>query len=200
MAFKRNAREDKLDGMASLPQTRRFTLHLRTGFCLAATVVAIHTCIQIEYWNYRAGGFLPRDIPSQGNQKWRVAADRSIRIHFQNRINMKDFERILAERGKVTAEESAAIETNPRPLTSAEQDELERELNESHTKSILNEWVSGWGVVQYVVAPLAFVSSLILLIGATSRSTRTGFAAMTALSGVTICFMLYRGYFTSLGW
>src|SRR5258708_2008732 len=126
------------------PQSRRFSIRLPIWVCLATTLVAVDACLQIECRNYVAGGILPRDTSGPGNPKWRVAADRSIRANFQKRIKMQEYERIAAAREQVTAEEEAAVETNPRPLTATKQDELERELDENRANSRLRDFVQTW--------------------------------------------------------
>ena len=192
------------DGMAaadpSIPERRRSTSRLPLWICLATTVVVVHTCVQIEWWNYRAGGILPKDTRGPGNPKWREAAARSIRANFQHRIKMQEYDRIIAERGRVTAAEEVALETNPRPLTVTEQNELQRELDQRHTNSTLLSWVQTGGLAQYVLAPFAFVVSLVLLIRAATWRGRLGCGLLGVLSGGAIGAMLYRGYFTSLGW
>ena len=167
---------------------------------MATTVVTGHTCLQIEWWNYRAGGLLPRDTGGPGNPKWREAADRSIRAKIQRWIKTEEFERIIAEYGRITAEEEKALETNPRPLTAAEQDELERELDQSHTNSALQAWLQTGGLARYALAPFALVMSLVLLVRAATCRGRLGFGFLGMLSGGAIGMMLYRGYFNSLGW
>src|SRR5205809_431150 len=92
---------------------RRFSIRLPIWVCLATTLVAVDTCLEIEWRNNRAGGILPRDTSGPGNPKWRVAADRSIRANFQKPIKMQEYERIAAAGGLGTAEEYAAVEMNP---------------------------------------------------------------------------------------
>jgi hypothetical protein len=182
------------------PERHRSIARLPTWICLAATVIAVHTCLQIEWWNFRAGGLLPRATRAHGNPKWREAADRAIRANFQRRIEMGEYERIVAERGRVTAEEEKALKTNPRALTATEQNELERELDQSHTNSTLRWWLETGGLAQYVVAPLAFIMSLVSMVRTKGFRSRLGFGFLAVPSGGAIAMMLYRGYFTSLGW
>ena len=39
-----------------------------------AAVVSLAICLEIEFLNWRAGGILPRVLPTGGNPKWRVLA------------------------------------------------------------------------------------------------------------------------------
>src|SRR5262245_32069067 len=48
---------------------------LMRGICLVTTVVSLHTSAEIEWWNHRAGGILPRVAESSANPKWRVGSD-----------------------------------------------------------------------------------------------------------------------------
>jgi len=177
-----------------------FLNRLAVWICVTATIVAVHTCLRIEWLNHRAGGLLPRDIVGTGNPKWREGADRAIRAAFHRRISLQEDDRILADHGRVTAEDERALDENPRPLTEIQQKELQRELDQSHANSALRHWVQTWGLLQYVLAPLAVVLSLVLLIRAPSWRGRLGFSLLGTLSGGAVVLMLYRGYFTSLGW
>ena len=113
---------------------------------------------------------------------------------------MDDYDRIVAGGSTVTAEKESALEAKSRALTPAEQEELEHELDRNRTESKLRDLIQTWGIAQYAFAPLAFILSLVLFLHATADSARIGHALLALLSAGAISLMLYRGYFTSLGW
>jgi len=153
-------------------------LGLSGWLCLGLTLVAGHTCSQIEWRNYRAGGVLPRKIEGPGNPKWRIAADRTIPTRFHGDRGSKE------ERARPAAED---VRLRPDPR---------RDNDESQLRS----WVASWGLAQYVVAPLALFLAIHALVRARTAKRRCAFAAAATLSGAAIGMIFYRGYFTSLGW
>jgi len=148
-------------------QTQNRPNPLAVWACIAATAIALHTCLQIEWWNARAGGVLPRGSHGDRNPKWRIEAGSS-----------------LIARG------------DPEP----DQEQLLRDSERQDAEAQLRDWVGTAGLAQYGIAPFAFLLSLILLARAGSARGRLGFAALAILSGNAVVMMLYREYFTSLGW
>lgn len=66
-----------IPGESSHIRSRRPLNRLAVWTCIAATTIAVHTCLQIEWWNARAG-ILPRQPQGDGNPKWRSAAESGV--------------------------------------------------------------------------------------------------------------------------
>lgn len=63
------------------------------------------------------------------------------------------------------------------------------------------DFVSTWGLAQYVVAPMGVILSLVVLRSARRDRVVVGVSLTTALaSAACMGMMFYRGYFSSLGW
>ena len=146
--------------------------------CLLSTLFALNTCLHIEYWNSRAGGFLPRTDYGHANPKWRVAASKSVRKYYLRQLALEDEIRIVENGGKISEEEHEALQSD----------------------STLRGWVESAGLVQYLVAPFALMTAVFSLFVTKPLTARLGFAGLAALSGFTIAMMWHREYFRSLGW
>lgn len=168
--------------------------------CFISTLFALNTCLHIEYWNARAGGYLPRKDFGSANPKWRVGARRAVRKYFLRQLAIEDEIRITEKGGKVTEEEFEALQSDSRPLTKDQQAELDAVLEKSDINSTLRGWVESAGLLQYLVAPFAFATAMLSLMIAKPRWARLGFVGLAALSGYAIAMMWHREYFTSLGW
>ena len=67
-----------------------------------------------------------------------------------------------------------------------------------------NEFVSSFGLLQYLVAPAALLGSVLLLCGVATKPRPLASRViptflMCAASLVCVIMMFYRGYFSSLG-
>ena len=168
--------------------------------CLLSTLFALNTCLHIEYWNSRAGGFLPRTDYGHANPKWRVAASKSVRKYYLRQLALEDEIRIVENGGKISEEEHEALQSDSRPLTKEQQAELDALLAKSDINGTLRGWVESAGLVQYLVAPFALMTAVFSLFVTKPLTARLGFAGLAALSGFTIAMMWHREYFRSLGW
>ncbi len=156
---------------------------LACSIVLAA--VALYTCVRIEIFNFRAGGYLPRHDVGEGNSdQWRTTGSECIRLAWEARFRNQSY--IEGKLIRPTAEQEA---------------EIEREIERAEENSDFRDFVSSWGQAQYLVAPLAmWLSMLIVINKAVPRGGRIIAAIAAAASACSIVLMFYRGYFTSLGW
>jgi hypothetical protein len=153
---------------------------------LVLVIVALQTCIRIEIWNARAGNFLPRDLPTQGNPKWRGTSDFNLRKSLEIDYRVKN----------------DLLGDQPIPPTGIA--EIERkfalEAPRSRAESRLQHLVGGWGLLQY---PLSFLLGLVGLTMAISSKikVRKIFYVVAGVIGFTCLGIgMYRSYFASLGW
>ena len=162
--------------------------------CLAVSAVALNTCLQIEYWNARAGGFLPREHPKEGNPKWRWALTGRFGYEVQARwIRVRDIDldhQSQEEIGRMLA----------RPLTQREEAEIQARLREGEIENRLHSWVSGFGLLQYPLAPLASIWAWTLRTRAQPKGVGSTVWVLRLTGPACVIAMLARGYITSLGW
>ena len=86
------------------------------------------------------------------------------------------------------------------PYSVAEKTFIDAEMAENDLRATLLGWVSGFGLLQYILAPLAFCISLASLYFNHNVIIRLVAGSCTVSILVAVGFMIYRGYFTSLGW
>lgn len=152
--------------------------------CGVLTLIAVHTCVRIEIYNYRMGGYLPRQEPG----KWR--------------FHSAEAERKMMEMRLRTQAESDGV---PFVLTEEQKRQLDEAEAKARPKATLDndfhDFVELWGLLQYLVAPLATLLGFGLLIErtATKRARKLG-GLMFALALPCVILMFYRGYFSALGW
>jgi hypothetical protein len=168
--------------------------------CLILTGVVANTCLQIEYWNQRAGGYLPRtDVRNGIVPKWCIAYERALSKSEEQRIRYEQIERHRQKHGIVSPDDENRI--LGRPLTAEEERRIARAIDSNRPNTILRGWVGGPGLWQYVLAPGALIWSLVIVakaeFGALQRLIGTACALIAA-----VCwgFAFYREYLTSLGW
>ena len=73
-------------------------------------------------------------------------------------------------------------------------------MSENELRATLLGWVGSFGLLQYIFAPLAFCISLASLYFNHNVIMRLVAGSCTVSILVAIGLMIYRGYFTSLGW
>ena len=61
------------------------------------------------------------------------------------------------------------------------------------------DWVSGMGLLQYLIAPMALLLSINLYCGAATHTVRLASIACILLNAASLFLIFYRGFFTSLG-
>ena len=170
---------------------------LKLAACCLLTVTVLHTCLRIEVLNRRNGFFLPRSIPSTGNPKWRVAAEQLNFIDLQRAVALDRMNAFIAQH---PAEPVPSIEelSGP-PYTPSEQAMIDTEMDRNRLNSELRDWVSGMGLIQYLIAPMALLLSINLYCGTGNRTVRLASIACILSNAASLYLMFYRGYFTSLG-
>lgn len=162
--------------------------------CLAVSAVVLNTCLQIEYWNARAGGILPRELPKEGNPKWRSA--------LTGRLGREAQERWIRARGMdpdLQSQEEIGRQL-ARPLTEREEAEIEAWLSEGEIENRLHSWVAGFGLLQYLLAPIASAWAWTLRTRAQPKVIRSTVWVLRLTGPACVVAMLARGYFPSLGW
>ena len=168
-----------LDGAVVLRDTRRAVRRLRVATVVIA-VVACSTCLRIEILNARAGGVLPNREPGE----WRAVSGG------------------MAARSWRTSEALGRSDPSlaTRPLTPAEDRELQSAVRKAQASSDLRDVVGRWGLLQYLLVPGGLLVSLALV---WKGRTRVDWRVAACCSIVLLTCggsMLGRAYFTSLGW
>jgi hypothetical protein len=166
--------------------------------CLILTCIVVHTCVRIEVLNARSGYYLPRTDFGSGNPKWRVAAEKLVRLNEElmiARSRQADFQ--AAHPDEEISNEAAF--KGP-PYSPAEQATIDAEVDHNQRNSTLRDWVGGMGLLQYVLAPAALLWSLDIVISDRSRRGRVVAGLCGLLNLICIALMYYRGYWSSLGW
>jgi hypothetical protein len=88
-----------------------------------------------------------------------------------------------------------------RALTDDEKARMHRDIEEAVANNKLRDVVGTWGQLQYLLLPVSLALALSLLAGRNvGRSTRILGAGAMGVGAITGFLMVYRGYFTSMGW
>jgi len=146
--------------------------NLSLVLCCTLSAVVFHTCLQIEVWNYLAGGdVLPRPDGSK-LRPWFGEDEQSWRRNNPDRT--------LAA---------------GRPLTEEEQEAFREHSTYAKRHNKVVDWSRGMGLLQYLLAPVATVWSLVLMLTGKTRRARLVAALFSATNAISIVSMLYRGYF-----
>lgn len=144
--------------------------------CTILSIVVMHTCIQIEVWNYLAGGNV---LPNREGGKLRHSMGES-----------EEGWRIV--QGMRT--QDPTLESG-RPLTEAEKSLFREHSKQAKRRNKVVNWSRGMGTLQYLLAPIAIIWSVVLLFAGKSRRARLLVAALSLTNSVSIVLMFYRGYF-----
>lgn len=160
---------------------RRFALHT-CCYLLALDVAAI--MVRIEWLNAQAGGILPRheyrnQDSAEGLVKWRGSLVTT-----------------EARWREAQAPKGEHPTSNPRPLTTAESETMNREIRQAIAENELHSVVESAGLAQYLLVPALIACSLFLI---RRNGVRYGLAPLV-IGIVAGAAMLYRGYFSSLAW
>ncbi|QDV61054.1 hypothetical protein [Crateriforma conspicua] len=166
--------------------------------CLLLTAIVLHTCIRIEVLNARNGHFLPRAHPAAGNPKWRVVAPTLLARSLERTIAIDRLTSHVSQHPNYP--EPGIEEFIGPPYTDAEQALIDTEIARNKLSFQLRDWVSGMGLLQYILAPVALLSSLVLMRGTENLAVRFASVACAVSNVTSMYLMFHRGYFTSLGW
>ena len=142
-----------------------------------ATIVIL-VCLQIELLNNAAGGYLPH-IP---DSKWRDSTPVSEEMWRKQQRYSKEDVTLLT-----------------RPLTESERLQMQKDIEQADTMNALKGMVSGYGIWQYIFAPVALILSIVMAISRRPMYKRIMCAVFALSSLIAMVLMFYRGYFTSLG-
>lgn len=168
--------------------------------CTCLTIVVAINCTSIEYLNYRAGGYLPRKDFGPANRKWRIASEKGIRIDIERRFRLHRLDNIDSKHDDISKQK----EIYERQFSAEELVAIEACLKSKmkYRLSMLNlhQWVSTMGLLQYVLAPLALFWALIHVFMKSVIGLRLGALFLATVNATSIVFLLYRGYYQSLGW
>lgn len=166
--------------------------------CFLLTVIVVHTCIRIEVLNALNEYYLPRTDFGEGNPKWRDATQTSLLISLEHRIADERLSEFVVKHPTKSVTNVAQF-TGP-PYSQEEQNLIDKELADHALRAELYAWVSCMGLLQYVLAPVAFVWAIALIIFDRSIFFRVASSVFAVSVAASIWLMIYRGYFTSLGW
>ena len=148
------------------------------GATVVIATIVILICLQIEWLNKAADGYLPH-IP---DTKWRDSTPVSEEMWRRQQRYSKEDETLLT-----------------RPLTESERLQMQKDIEQANTMNALKGSVSGYGMLQYILAPVAFILSIMLVISRRPMYKRIICALFALSSLIAMVLMFYRGYFTSLG-
>lgn len=165
---------------------------------LLLTAVVLHTCIRIEVLNARYNHYLPRTDWGNGNQKWRCAASSLLLRSLERDIANDRYHRFMQTHPDESGSDPDQF-LGP-PYSVAEKTFIDTEMAENDLRATLLGWVSSFGLLQYLLAPLAFCISIASLYFNPNVIIRLVAGSCTVFILVAIALMIYRGYFTSLGW
>lgn len=155
-------------------------MNISFWLCMGLTAIILHTCLQIEYWNMRAGFFLPSEIAVTGNPKWRYAhADEHYREYLAKHI------RLASVAGQAKMSESDYQKAMDRSLTGTEKNMIEQTIARNKILNTLRSWVGDMGLLQYLLAPIGVFWSLRLKTSGHRWSMRIGICLMR--TACTIC-------------
>jgi hypothetical protein len=152
--------------------------------CVGLTLVVSIVCVTIELLNIQAGGLLPKDEPG----KWRSAPTHPEMLTEWYSQDM---------RAKLNLAEDASLPPDAQREVEAR---VQRQIPVNRANNALRAVVGSWGLLQYLICPLAVVMSLLLVLKRKGipHLVVGGFCMLVSLTAGA--FMLYRQYFTSLGW
>ena len=155
------------------------------GLIMFATVYAVATCIEIEWLNYKAGGYLPHDDTQEPHSKWRWSAD----------IN-EDF---WKQRHRP---QNANGEVDASPLTDAEKVQAKRDIERGLSENKLHELIEIRGLLQYPLSVLVMIACFWAWCWrkATMPVLKVSVITSAVAAVVVLGFAFYRGYIESLGW
>jgi hypothetical protein len=139
---------------------------------LVLSLVVLNTALQIEYWNDQAGGALPNKEPGK------LRGTSTSEWLWRN------------EQARQTGDESLLT---GRPLTPSEKHSLD--MRRSSPRNKLVDWTRGMGLLQYLLAPLAFGLSLVLALVCVEKRARVLFRFLTITNALAIFLMFFRGYY-----
>jgi hypothetical protein len=161
----------------AVPRRRVYGLLILASLC---TLVAACTAIRIEILNIQAGHVLPRHVPG----KWRAIGG---------------FVAVQAWRSSEASDRNDPSLTT-RPLTPAEQRQLNAYVRRQDADADLRDVVGSWGLLQYPLVLVGlFLAQLLTWAGKSTLERRAGavFSLVLVACGV---LMFCRSYFGSLGW
>jgi hypothetical protein len=150
--------------------------HISIILCGALSAVVLHTCVQIEVWNHLAGGGA---LPNREGGKLRYSVGESEKGW-------------RAYQSMHTQDESLR---SGRPLTEDEQELFRERSKHARRRNKVVSWSRGMGTLQYLLAPIAFIWSVVLLFANKTRRARLLAGLLSASNAISIVLMLYRGYF-----
>ena len=144
--------------------------------CAILSAVVLNTCVRIEFWNQLAGG---KVLPNREGGKLRYSP-----------LSYEDLWR--AHQSARTRDPTLKAGRN---LTPEEQALYQQESKRAKAWNKVVSWTSGMGLCQYILAPIAFIASVLLLYTSPGRRWMHRVSALLVLSNLLcIILMLYRGY------
>lgn len=159
-------------------------LAIRLFFAVAMSLLTIYTCVRIEVFNHQAGGPLPVKNYELWGKKWRAGVPSLTRKYEEERLR-----------------DIAAAEGRPFEITPEQQAEIDEMVKQVERDGAFRDFVASFGLLQYIVAPTALLLSLILIRSKRlGRRWRIGAGCLATCNLGCIGLMLFRGYFSALGW
>lgn len=143
----------------------------------------------IEYWNIKAESFFSGiDYSKGGNLKWRWIPTDTYKRNLEYSYKL---EHKIPLEMDLSREQKDEVE----PLFRKKYPNIEKLENINR----LCDWVSTWGILQYLLAPSMLILSIVQ-VRRTKQKALKSFGIITLVFSVVAMFlMFYRGYFSSLG-
>ena len=158
--------------------------HFADAAALMLLLAVVSIAARIEVLNHRAGGVLPRaeyrnSDPAQGLVKWRTSPITTPE-RWREASGPRDAKGVPIDRS----------------LTHTERREMEKTIAQNRANNQLREIVGTFGLLQYPLVAVLLTAGACRVLG---RRRYTGGAMLLAAVGAG-GLMIYRGYFSSLGW
>lgn len=177
-------------------QTASRSLAIVCTLGTVATTIACFTCIRIEILNHQVGSFLPRQQVDGRITKWRGTSERVFRESTEQRIRQDRLCHYADGEHPTDRQMQFILGT---PLTDKETATLAALCRQNQLESSLYAWVSTLGLLQYLLLPFAAGCAIWCTFHVRGIWQRVYWLALVAACGLCSVMLIYRGYFSSLG-
>jgi hypothetical protein len=157
------------------------------GLCLSA-VLCLWICVNVEALNTVAGNILPRELPEQGNPKWRVLA-----------LPAKQLPERYARTYRY--EHGLAVDAILPSVAQAEiRSRVQIELPRHQAENKLRALVGSWGLLQYPIGLILLVAGSLGAGRCKRPAAKVVHGVVGVVGGIGLAMAFHRAYYSSLGW
>jgi hypothetical protein len=159
--------------------------------CLLLTAVVVHTALRIERINALCHQYLPRAHQAAGTT-WEIPQLQHVLNYVEDKIAIRRSNSYSVEH----PDEQLPPEDKffGAPYSASEQKWIDDSVADHAMYSKLHWWVTRFGSVQYVLAPLAFVWAIGNFLSIRKTKLRVVSTLCAALAFGAIFLMIFRGY------